>query len=211
MNQVNQGFENRIRIDRNDRRFESRGGGSVWSEYIQLAVKPSDVAKTAFVTKNGTYALGLSVDIPNFQKTIDIILRPVIGKYVSMYMGDAIISSPSFAHHVEHLKEFDWDRSSAYLRAETHSVYASRTLNNAERNYTVSERECLAVIWALNKFRTYLGPLPVKVITDHSALTKLTHGKNLSSRIIRWVFKLAEFNVEWEHLPEARNVVADVL
>ncbi|GFW74349.1 hypothetical protein TNCV_2412481 [Trichonephila clavipes] len=41
---------------------------------------------------------------------------------------------------------------------------ANRTLNNAERNYTVSERECLVVIWTLNKFRTYLGPLPVKMI-----------------------------------------------
>ncbi|GFT85324.1 hypothetical protein TNCV_497451 [Trichonephila clavipes] len=44
--------------------------------------------------------------------------------------------------------------------------------------------QCLAVIWALNKFRTYFGPLPVKVITDHAALTRLTNGKNLSSRMI---------------------------
>ncbi|GFW59152.1 retrovirus-related Pol polyprotein from transposon 17.6 [Trichonephila clavipes] len=74
-------------------------------------------------------------------------------------------------------------------------AFASRTLNKAERNYTVTERECLAVIWALNKFKTYFGSLPVKVITDHAALTKLTNGKNLSSRVIRWALKLSEFNI----------------
>ncbi|GFS65646.1 retrovirus-related Pol polyprotein from transposon 17.6 [Trichonephila clavipes] len=90
-------------------------------------------------------------------------------------------------------------------------AFASRTLNKAERNYTVIERECLAVIWALNKFKTYFGPLPVKVITDHAALTKLTNGKNLSSRMIRWALKLSEFNIEWEHRPGVQNVVADLL
>ncbi|GFS73933.1 retrovirus-related Pol polyprotein from transposon 17.6 [Trichonephila clavipes] len=90
-------------------------------------------------------------------------------------------------------------------------AFASRTLNKAERNYTVTERECLAVIWALNKFKTYFGSLPVKVITDHAALTKLTNGKNLSSRMFRWALKLSEFNIEWEHRPGVQNVVADVL
>ncbi|GFV97249.1 retrovirus-related Pol polyprotein from transposon 17.6 [Trichonephila clavipes] len=90
-------------------------------------------------------------------------------------------------------------------------AFASRTLNKAERNYIVTERECLAVIWALNKFKTYFGSLPVKVITDHAALTKLTNGKNLSSRMIRWALKLSEFNIEWEHRSDVQNVVADVL
>ncbi|GFW37201.1 retrovirus-related Pol polyprotein from transposon 297 [Trichonephila clavipes] len=66
--------------------------------------------KTAFVTKNGTCAFRrmpffLSGAAPNFQKLIDVILKPVIGKFVNVYMDDVIISSPSFTQHVEHLKE----------------------------------------------------------------------------------------------------------
>ncbi|GFW16752.1 retrovirus-related Pol polyprotein from transposon gypsy [Trichonephila clavipes] len=252
---------------------------------------------------------GLSGAASNFQKAIDIILKPVIGKFVNVYMDDVIISSPSFTQHVEHLKEvfrllheagltlnkdkrkfgceelkylgliinkegiktdetkiqnvvemkpprnskeeskflgmsqwfakfiknyvdlcepiynlkrklkkFIWsieaqkafdavkgaitkglvlkfpdfkkpfelftDGSSigvgAVLNQEQRPVvFASRTLSAEERNYMVTEREYLAVVWGLNKFRTYLGSLPIKVITDHAALTRLTHGKNL--------------------------------
>ncbi|GFT22933.1 retrovirus-related Pol polyprotein from transposon gypsy [Trichonephila clavipes] len=80
------------------------------SGYFQLAVNPSDIVKTAFVTKNGTYAFrrmpfGLSGTALNFQKAINLILKLVIGKFVSVYMDDVIISSPSFTHHVEHLRE----------------------------------------------------------------------------------------------------------
>ncbi|GFX18426.1 retrovirus-related Pol polyprotein from transposon 297 [Trichonephila clavipes] len=80
------------------------------SGYFQMAVNPSDIVKTAFVTKNGTYAFrrmpfGLSGAAPNFQKAIYIILKPVVGKFVNVYMDDVIISSPSFTQHVEHLKE----------------------------------------------------------------------------------------------------------
>ncbi|GFU64720.1 retrovirus-related Pol polyprotein from transposon 297 [Trichonephila clavipes] len=71
------------------------------SGYFQMAVNPSDIVKTTFVTKNGTYAFrrmpfGLSGAAPNFQKAIDIILKPVIGKFVNVYMDDVIVSSPSF-------------------------------------------------------------------------------------------------------------------
>ncbi|GFW94918.1 retrovirus-related Pol polyprotein from transposon 17.6 [Trichonephila clavipes] len=90
-------------------------------------------------------------------------------------------------------------------------AFASISLNKAERNYIVTEPECLAVTWTLNKFRTYFGSLPVKVITDHAALTKLTNGKNLSSRMIRWALKLSEFNIEWEHRRGVQDVVVDVL
>ncbi|GFV74545.1 retrovirus-related Pol polyprotein from transposon 17.6 [Trichonephila clavipes] len=66
-------------------------------------------------------------------------------------------------------------------------AFASRTLNKTERNYTVTERESLVVIWALDKFKTYFGSLPVKAL------------------------KLSEFNIEWKHRPGVRNVVVHVL
>ncbi|GFS86502.1 retrovirus-related Pol polyprotein from transposon 297 [Trichonephila clavipes] len=78
--------------------------------YFQMAVNLSDIVKTTFVTKNCTYAFrrmpfGLSGAAPNFQNVIDIILKPMIGKFVNVYMDDVIISSPSFTQHVKHLKE----------------------------------------------------------------------------------------------------------
>ncbi|GFV65179.1 retrovirus-related Pol polyprotein from transposon opus [Trichonephila clavipes] len=80
------------------------------SRNFQLAVSPSNIVKTTFVTKNGTNAFrrmlfGLSGAARNFQKAIDLILKPVIGKFESVYMDDVIILSPSFTHHVEHLRE----------------------------------------------------------------------------------------------------------
>ncbi|GFV94104.1 retrovirus-related Pol polyprotein from transposon 297 [Trichonephila clavipes] len=254
---------------------------------------------------------GLSGAAPNFQKAIDIILKPVLRRFVSCNMDDVIITSPSFTEHVDHLNQvftllrdagltlnknkchfardklkylgliiskdgiktddnkvkaimemkppknnkevskflgmaswyqkfipnsadiceplhrlkkkgvkFNWstearDSFDKVKRALTEApvlqlpnfqekfnlftdasgvgigavlnqrpiAFASRTLNKVERNYTVTERESLAVIWALNKFRTYFGVLPVKVITDHAALTKLTNGKNLLSAV----------------------------
>ncbi|GFW48685.1 transposon Tf2-8 polyprotein [Trichonephila clavipes] len=124
----------------------------------------------------------------------------------------AVLQLPNFTEKFNFFTDASGVGISAVLNQNhTPIAFASRTLKKAERNYTVTERECLKVIWALNKFKTYFGSLPVKVITDHAALTKLTNGKNLSSRMIRWALKLSEFNIEWEHRPGVQNVVAVVL
>ncbi|GFS60368.1 retrovirus-related Pol polyprotein from transposon 17.6 [Trichonephila clavipes] len=220
------------------------------SGYFQLAISPKDIEKTTFIIRNGTFAFlrmpfGFSGVAPNFQKAVDIILKPVIGCFVMVYMDDVIITSPSFNEHIDHLNQEAQDAFNKVKRALTEATvvqllnfqeqfniftdasgfgigavlnqnhrpiaFASRTLNKAERNYTVTESECLEVMWALNKLKTYFGSLPVNVITDHVALTKLTNGKNLSSRMIRWALKLSEFNIALEHRPGVQNVVVDVL
>ncbi|GFW24657.1 retrovirus-related Pol polyprotein from transposon 17.6 [Trichonephila clavipes] len=78
------------------------------SGYFQLTISPKDIEKTAFITRNGTFAFltfGLSGAAPNFQKAIDIILKPVIGRFVSVYMDDVIITSPSFNEHLDRAAE----------------------------------------------------------------------------------------------------------
>ncbi|GFV49100.1 retrovirus-related Pol polyprotein from transposon 297 [Trichonephila clavipes] len=262
------------------------------SGYFQLGISPKDIQKTAFITRNGTFAFlkmpfGLSGAAPNFQKAIDIILKPVTGRFVMVYMDDVTITSPSFNEHKNHLNQvfrllrdaglalnkekchfardklkylgliiskegieteyskvkaiaemkppqnnkevsnflgmvgwypkfiphyediceplyrlkkkrpkFNWsteaqdvfDKINRALREapvlqlpnfkeqfnlltdasgvgigavlnQNHRpiAFASRTLNKVERNYTITERECLVVIWALNKFKTYFG------------------------------------------------------
>ncbi|GFU95134.1 retrovirus-related Pol polyprotein from transposon opus [Trichonephila clavipes] len=77
------------------------------SGYFQLAISPKDIEKTAFITHNGTFGFlrmpfRLSGAAPNFQKAIDIILKPVIGRLVSVYMDDVINISPSFNEHLDH-------------------------------------------------------------------------------------------------------------
>ncbi|GFY20273.1 retrovirus-related Pol polyprotein from transposon 17.6 [Trichonephila clavipes] len=107
--------------------------------------------------------------------------------------------------------KFNRCRSGSLNQEQKPLVFASGTLSIVAWNYTVTERECLSVIWALKKFRTYLRSLPIKFITYHAALTRLTNGKNLPSGMIRWTLKLAVFNREWEHHSGTENAVADVL
>ncbi|KAL6325915.1 hypothetical protein AAG906_038406 [Vitis piasezkii] len=75
--------------------------------------------------------------------------------------------------------------------------YASKTLNEAQRNYTTTEKELLAVVFALDKFRTYLVGSFIIVFTDHSAL--------------KWILLLQDFDLQIKDKKGVENVVADHL
>ena len=66
--------------------------------------------------------------------------------------------------------------------------YASHTLNDAQLNYTVTEKEFLAVIFGFEKFRSYLIGSRVIVYTDHSALKHLLSNKDAKPRLVRCSF-----------------------
>lgn len=123
-----------------------------------------------------------------------------------------ILTTPNYNKQLEVWTDASAVGIGAVLAQEGRPIaYASRSLKQAERNYGICDREALAVIYALEKFRPYFSGLPIKVITDHSALTKLTTGRNLSPRLIRWALRLAEFNIEIEHREGKQNAVADGL
>ena len=75
-------------------------------------------------------------------------------------------------------------------------AFASRTLNKAERNYSATERECLGVVWATEKFEYYLLGAPFIVQTDHDPLTYLRAVPQPHGRLARWILKLEQFEYQ---------------
>ena len=89
--------------------------------------------------------------------------------------------------------------------------YASRTLNSAQMNYTTTEKELLAIVFALDKFRSYLIGSTTIVYSDHAAVRYLMSKQDAKPRLIRWILLLQEFNLTIKDKKGAENVVADHL
>jgi hypothetical protein len=78
-------------------------------------------------------------------------------------------------------------------------------------NYTTTEKELLAVVFACEKFRSYLVSSPVVVFSDHATL-KYLHPKKVSkARLVRWILLLQEFDITIKDKKGIENVVADHL
>ncbi|KAM1839775.1 hypothetical protein ACFX14_014565 [Malus domestica] len=89
--------------------------------------------------------------------------------------------------------------------------YASRTLNDAQLNYSTTQKELLAVVFALDKFRSYLLGTKVIIYIDHAAFKYLLTKKEAKPRLIRWMLLLQELDVEIRDKKRSENVVADHL
>ncbi|CAM8916931.1 unnamed protein product [Rhodiola kirilowii] len=89
--------------------------------------------------------------------------------------------------------------------------YVSKVLDNAQLNYTTTEKELLAVVYAFAKFRSYLVGSKTIVYTDHAAIKYLMAKKDAKPRLIRWILLLQEFNIKIKDKKGVENVVADHL
>lgn len=90
-------------------------------------------------------------------------------------------------------------------------AYDSRSFKGAELNYPVHEKELLAIIRALTKWRTELLGHTFEVWTDHRTLEHLNTQRDLSRRQARWLELLSQFDAKIRYLPGDKNCVADAL
>lgn len=95
---------------------------------------------------------------------------------------------------------------------EEHVIcYLSRSLNRNERKYTTTEKECLAVLFAIEKLRPYIEGTKFTIITDHYSLKWLNSIKDPVGRIARWAVRLQQYDFEVVHRKGKENVVPDTL
>jgi hypothetical protein len=89
-------------------------------------------------------------------------------------------------------------------------AYASKSLVGAQKQYGATELECLAVIWAIEHFYSYVGFKHFVLITDHSAL-KWLYSSVPKGRLARWILRLQPYDFEVQHKPGKENTNADAL
>ena len=90
-------------------------------------------------------------------------------------------------------------------------AYASRKLLDREKSYSIMEKECLALVWGVNKFQCYLYGKPFVLETDHQPLSYMQKTKVANPRIMRWALSLQPYRIRIEAIKGTDNVGADYL
>lgn len=89
--------------------------------------------------------------------------------------------------------------------------YASRTLTDQERKFSTYELECLAILFALDKFKPYLEHREFLLECDNQSLTWLLNHPKQLGRIGRWILKISTFKFQVKHIRSSQNIFADAL
>ena len=91
--------------------------------------------------------------------------------------------------------------------------YLSQSLDAAQRNYEIYDRELLGIVRALEEWRHYLegNPYPVRVLSDHKNLEYFRTAQKLNRRQARWSLFLSQFDLQLQHVPGTKMVQSDTL
>ena len=130
-----------------------------------------------------------------------------------------VLRQPDFSRHFELHSDAACTQGIGVVLAQRFDsvplpiAYASRSLNKAEKNYTVQELEALAIIWAIKKkFRHFLEGVKFTIYTDHSSLKWLQSTKEAhQARIFRWSLFLQQYDFNVIYVPGKKNIVPDAL
>jgi RNase H-like domain found in reverse transcriptase len=87
----------------------------------------------------------------------------------------------------------------------------SRGLTRAEKNYSTTEKECLAIVWAVLHLRLYLEGQGFVIRTDHHSMRWILNLADAQGRLARWRLRLQEFDFEVLYLPGKSHYAADMM
>ena len=92
-------------------------------------------------------------------------------------------------------------------------AYFSRKFNQHQRNYSTVEKDCLALIFALQHFDGYVSSagVPIEVFSDHNPLVFIHRMKDKNQHLLRWSLILSEYNMNIQHIKGGDNLIADCL
>lgn len=137
-------------------------------------------------------------------------------KIKNVLISAPILTCPNFEH--EFILQTDASNFGVgavlyqYYDGREHVIcYISRSLTRQERLYSATERELLAVLFAIEKLRCYLEGSKFSVVSDHYSLQWLDNLKNPQGRLGRWALRLQQFDYKVVHRKGRDNVVADGL
>nr|GEY63873.1 reverse transcriptase domain-containing protein [Tanacetum cinerariifolium] len=177
-----------------------------FSGYFQIPIDPKDQEKTTFTYPYGMFAyhrmpFGLCNAPSTFQSCMMAIFHDMIEKTMEVFMDDFSVFRNSFQTCLSHLETM-------LKRCEDTNL----CLNWEKSHFIVKdEKEMLAVVYAFEKFRSYLIMNKNIVYTDYSALKYLFAKKDSNARLLCWVLLLQEFTFKVIDIKGAENLAVDHL
>ncbi|CAC5363768.1 unnamed protein product [Mytilus coruscus] len=170
--------------------------------YRQVPMNPADKEKTAFSTPRGglyqyvTMPFGLSCHGKAFKLSCTCISRNRRRRVYIRYRCGSL---------------WNWSSLSQVQEQERVIRYAGRTLNKPERNYCVTRKELLEVVYFIKYFRHYLLGHRFKLRTDRGSLTWLYKFKDPDGQKMRWIQQLSSYDFKIVHIPGSKHENADAL